>query len=1214
MEDLELDVNFMINNPQMKAQANQAKAEILGIANTAEVAGKRISESLSPKLTGKGIIDDLKAKLEEARKVASSAANETTIEIANDKIQQYEKELKRLSVIGRQGFDDLGNAIAEGVEKPIGRLQRLQKLAQIYSNGSATTNNSELLEKYNRKLQETQVLINQTQNVGKVGFDKMGNAIQNNGNIVSKLWAGLYKVANILPGLGVAGLLAFGLDPLIAYLSKLDMFKKKVDEAQLSANGFTKSLEGGGEYAKAVSNVTKLNVTIELARKGLYDQKAVVDLYNESIGKTAGAVKNLDEVEKGMADNAKNYVQMTLYKAAAENVLEEAGRKAAEAAKERNKSDAESVPFILSNTKGLSDGKGGDFYKKAAKNARERAALAIEAESKPLEAIAEDLFKKAGEFADKMGGKLGLDKTKTTKTDATIEAAANLQQRVFEVNEEYARKSKTKDEEELQALRDKFEKIAKEVEKFNRNPKNKVKVDGSGLDVTLGKAIEDLTFRQDTEKLKVSLEKQKGLFAEYEEYKKNFGEKAAKERFAKELDTNKTYLQTVQEEYIKLNSKQAKTLTGAEKERLEFLGKSLETATKDKRKVDDEQYKIALDAAKTYSEKLLEIDKDYNMKVKALKENNGLTTDRLKVLDDERKKAVDSAKDEALQKTAIYKQLAVDTIEMTRTQVKAQIEILKGLLEESDVQLPNELRERLERELGNLEVVMKLGIDQANLEQLKARYKNLVNEIGLVDEFGQSLLSETERKRVIQALTDIKQRIKAIDASGDGKVTWTDKITKAFEYLQGSTEEVAKGLQNDLGRLGSTFGGLANEVGQYNSELANSLNSLSQLVNVGASAAQSVAGFASGDIISGVSGAIGAIGGIITMVSNLNQKYDQFYKNIIEGERKYQEALLARQLLEAQTNPIKYKALASEFNLLTKEVKAYNEEYAKIFNDLQFQSYVDYVVKEKAFWITISNQEIMASLKGKTFEDLKKLLAEDRLRGATKEMVERLVELEQKGYDAQKALNDLAKQMAELFTGTTSDALTDSLLQMFREGKTGVQDLADFFEQTMKDAALSMFKNKVLAEAMEKFYEEFSKSTEGGNLDQSKIANLKLLFDSLVQGANTQFQAIQQITGLNLVNGTATAGNTSTGLTGQIQRSITEATGSELAGLFRSFYDISKKTFSVESEGLSVMRQQANSLMAIEQNTANTVTEVKNAVVELRKIRANSDISYDRGW
>lgn len=1208
MDNLELNIDFKINNPELKVASAQAKAEIQGVANTAEQAQKRVQENLNnavnpqSKASQSGILEGLKKQLSEANAIKEKATSTTTIEIANAKIQQYEREIKRLSLIGRQGFDDLGNAIADGVEKPIGRLQKLQKLAQLYSNASASSNNPELIEKYNKKLQQTQIEIGRVQNVGKTGFDQFGNSIEKSGGALSKVWAGLSKIAYIIPGLGIAGIFNIALEGLIKLASELDLFKSKLTESDLVAKGFTDSLSGGGEYAKAVMQVAKLRVEFDLVRQKQYDGKSALDEYNKSLGLVTGTVKTLQEAEVALGKNAEAYIKMTLYKAAAQQILDESGKKAAEAAKKRAEDENESLNWMQSFSKYVNE-KTNNFFNPVvkdwspiAKKRREEAAKQIEEEAAPLEQIALNLLKKADEEAKKMGSVLGaiVEPPKKDKIDATVKAAENLQRQVFEINEEYARKSKTKDEEELQAVRDRFLKISDEVEKFNKNPKNKVKVDGTGLENTKKKAIDDLTFRQDTEKLKVSLDAQKGLWEQYENYKKEFGEERAKERFGKELDLSKSYLSIVESEYDKLSNKSAESLTGAEKERLDALKKLLDVAKLDKLKADDETFKTALEASKTYNDKLLEIEKEFEKKRNELAKNKADSPERLVELDRNRKLAIEAAKDEALQKTAIYQKLTVDIVEMTKKQVEAQLKVLKELLNNANV--PDELKKSIEGDAKALEVTLKIGVEQGNLYSLKQRMIDLKQELNSTDKDGKSIISDKERKRILAALAEIQAKIKLVDKNGDGKITWSDKLLKNFEYLEGTSQEVAEGLARDMGRLGASFKEASENVGGANTEIGYLLSQLGDVVNAGAQAASAFASFASGDIIGGIASTLSLLSGLFTFINGNEQKRQEAIQNAIKGEMQYQDLLRQRALDTVKLNKTTLAGIEAEIKL-RKEQQAQNaSESADLLKQIQSYSLLGFKL-----------------LAGKSTADLEKLLLQGTFDNQLKIYVERLIELQKQGIETEVALRDLAKQLNEIFTGTTADTLTDSLLEMFKEGKTGVKDFADFFEQTMKDAALSIFKNKILAEAMDKFYTEFTKATEGGNLDQSKIASLKLLFDGLVSGANAQFSALQQVTGLNLVN-SSTSGSASSGLTGQIQRSITEATGSELAGLFRSQYDISKKIFGVGSESLIVIRQQAVTLLAIERNTFDTVTELKGAVVELKKIRSNSDISWDRGF
>lgn len=1227
--DLEINVDFMINSPDAKRALNEVKNEINGVANQADTAGKRLNENINNIIDpnkSKGLITDLKSKIAEAKKIAESATSELSIELANAKIQQYEKQLSRLAVIGKQGFDDMGNQIADAVDKPTGRIEKLQYLIQKYSDFVKKSDNEDQITKYNGKIQEAQSEVERLSNIGKEGFDALGKKIENSGGALGKFYSKLNMIANIIPGLGIAGLLGLFLEPLMEFISKLDIFKEKLTEVQIEANAFAKALAGGGEYAKAVIETEKLRVQFDLVRKGQYDAKTALEEYNKSIGLVTGQVKTLSEAETALSKNADAYVKMTLYKAAAQQILEESGQKAAEAAKKRAEDEFESLNWMQKFSKYVSEKTNNFFnpvvtdWKPIAQKRREQAAQEIEKEAEPLANIARDLLKKADDEAKKMGTILGkvVSPPKQSEIDKAINAAESLQRQIFELEQEYNRKRLSKDEDEVQAIRDKFEKISKEVIKFNSNPKNKIKVDGSSLDATRDKAIEDLTFKQNTEKLKIELERQKGLYAEYEAYKKDFGEKAANQRYAKELATNKTYIDLVQSEYEKLSTKQAETLTGGEKERLDYLKKTLEVAKKERQKTDDEQYKQALGAAQTYTDKLVNIEKDYQTKLKALKDNGGLTSERLKVLEDEKNRSIESAKDEALQKLSIYKKLNEDVIQLTSKQIKTQIEVIRELLKISNI--PTELRAKLETQLQSLSGKVSIGVDQSYLNDLENRYKDLVKLIGSTDSLGNSLLSEAERKRLVSSLIEIKTKIKEIDANGDGQITAYDKLAKRFDYLKGSSKELAEGLNRDLQITVGIFDQLGSAVSQFDADIGNGIKTIGQMVNALGKAAEAKQQIKDGNLLEGITSAIGAanfVFGVFGELAKAAKSVDDFYANAIKGERAYQDLLKQRALDNIKANQTNYNGILSEFELRKQQLADYQKEFKSIMDSLQDKSYVLEQYVSKILFIPTGTYKIYDTLAGKSFEQLQQLLMQGKLEGEVKTLVERLVELEQKGYDTQKAMAQLAQQMAEIFTGTTVDGLADSLLEMFKAGKTGVQDLADFFEETMQNAALSIFKNKILAEAMDKFYTEFSKATMDGGLDQSKIANLKLLFDSLVQGANTQFNALQQVTGLNLVTGAGTTGSNSNSLSGQIQRNITEATASELAGLARSYYDISKKNYGVGVDSLAVIRQNATYLLAIQNNTAKTVDKLEDVVTELKTVSKNtksSNSAYDNGW
>ena len=122
---------------------------------------------------------------------------------------------------------------------------------------------------------------------------------------------GAKQLANIIPGLGISTLLLLASDALI------DLAKSFLKTSEAAAKNSDIIADAGKEYQSAVSNVNQLKTEIGLAKDGFLSKDAVVKHYNETIGKTTGFVKNLDEAEQALNKNADAYIKFTLLKAAA---------------------------------------------------------------------------------------------------------------------------------------------------------------------------------------------------------------------------------------------------------------------------------------------------------------------------------------------------------------------------------------------------------------------------------------------------------------------------------------------------------------------------------------------------------------------------------------------------------------------------------------------------------------------------------------------------------------------------------------------------------------------------------------------------------------------------------------------------------------------------------------------------------------------------------
>lgn len=128
------------------------------------------------------------------------------------------------------------------------------------------------------------------------------------------------------------------------FISNMFGARKAIDQARAAQEGFNESLKSD-EFKDAIKNVLELRNAVELANDGLISQDDAVRRYNETIGQTAGELQTLSEVEQFLADNANQYIQFTLNKAAANLQLAKAAEVAAKIQEDSTKHASEFVTF-----------------------------------------------------------------------------------------------------------------------------------------------------------------------------------------------------------------------------------------------------------------------------------------------------------------------------------------------------------------------------------------------------------------------------------------------------------------------------------------------------------------------------------------------------------------------------------------------------------------------------------------------------------------------------------------------------------------------------------------------------------------------------------------------------------------------------------------------------------------------------------------------------
>ncbi len=127
-----------------------------------------------------------------------------------------------------------------------------------------------------------------------------------------------------LISLTITGLTVFG--PKLWELAKgLFGSKEAFDASRESIKLYYEAFKNSS-YVQAINDVNQLRTNIDLYHKGLISGEQVVKQYNETLGKTTGEIKNINQAETFLINNSKAYIKMMYLKAAATLAQEEAAK------------------------------------------------------------------------------------------------------------------------------------------------------------------------------------------------------------------------------------------------------------------------------------------------------------------------------------------------------------------------------------------------------------------------------------------------------------------------------------------------------------------------------------------------------------------------------------------------------------------------------------------------------------------------------------------------------------------------------------------------------------------------------------------------------------------------------------------------------------------------------------------------------------------------
>lgn len=1172
-----IDVDFIINSEEVKRDAARVKEEITGVAVTAEQVTER---------TSKKVREELSQTTKTVKEETVTATKET---------QKLNQELEKSAAnLGNQGkaatqakaqWNGLGNSISQ-----IGReLPAFTYSAQ--TGFMAVANNIPILVDEIARLRAANSAAAASGAATIPIWKAIGAAIFSWGTIIS---------------LAITLVTVYGKE-IGNFIKGLFSFKDAADEAARAQGAMSEAFKSS-EVASAIEGVIDLKTNLQLAKDGMIDKKTVIDQYNESIGKTTTLATTLAEVEDGIAKNADNYVKATLYKAAAEVSRKEAAEKMLELIKEQNRIEEEltKAPEKIANASTFTSGTiGGNIFsdKQIQIQAEKDLNKAKEDNLKLQEKELENANKIDKVFKDKIAD-LGIEFDKPSGVEKASNSILNARQQLLDkiaaIDAEYARKSFSKDEEELQALRDKFGKVRDLVERFNADPKNNAKrIDLTGLDATENQAVADLSFRQETDRMAKEITKQKQLFQEFEAYKVQFGAEKAKEAYGEQIGAYESYMDYLrglidnnQDTYSAITLGKA---SGGQTERYKLLEKEAEAANEVNEKINQK----ILAENQTFQNRLQVMEDNYQAARLRLIEQGKY--DEAEVLRVKHEEEVGKLSDAQLQKTEAYKNFFRNVQRMTVANARVLIA---------------EMDEEIKHHQGSAE-------ELAKIEERKARLLRLIRRQSLED-----------ISKITGALGGLGQSLSELgDATGrgglaeigglmSGLASGVNDLLVAFDDDASQADVIAAGI-NGIVKMVDMLAGAARRRREAEEEYYRSVIGFQNDYNL--SLNEQIR--------------LQSILGESVFLKDYEGRMKDGVSAAMDAAKKYQDAMAAlsgAQVKSGQKNAIDWgnvgkgagagaaagAAIGSVVPVIGTAIGAIagaiTGAFAGLFGGKKkkdtflplLQEYPE-LLQQSEDGITRINRELAENLIQNNLVDEK-----------TKDILQNILDWDDALEEARKQIRDVVSELA----GSLGGDMRNALVQAFRDGEDAAKAMGKTVEKVLEDILSQLIFNRIFAKAFKDLEEEMIASQDVGG-DGNWVDDFERFFKTSQalgeqwEQAMKDAQAQAAASGFNIFNPDSSPAKKE-GLTGGIQR-ITEETGQELAGLFRGFYDITKRSFQLSEARYSLEQRHYESIIQmlmimakIEQHTGQTVLEMQSAVVELKKIAKNTksgQSSWDLG-
>lgn len=751
-------------------------------------------------------------------------------------------------------------------------------------------------------------------------------------------------------------------------------------------------------------------------------------------------------------------------------------------------------------------------------------------------------------------------------------------------------------ESSTQKVLDKYIELNKEAVKLGMNTQKINELQKQELEV--------VNYKADTNSLKEELERRKELYTEFEKVKKDTSEQYATEMYSNLIDLSKDYYDTLSDELDKIDTKD---MTAKEKDRYNVLMKMLVDYGADKSKQEREQLAKFISDTESTQEKLLKLKNEYESnRLKLTEMYSGKELElRLGVLEKEYKTGFYSLSDSVKADADKY----IDALDIisgaTKNQVEKQIIELNKFLK-SNVDLSAEQRKATEKVLTELNnSLISAPLDTSKTSSAVAN----VN----------AQIDQTKRKIAELKLAREKEEASNYASHQDflNKVAETDS---AIALLENRLEDlhVSKlgALGEDIGNLGGKFVTFGNSLRDINPHLSDLFTTLGQGMQIAESVSKAVVAIGGaikdggGTGGSGTAEAIGAglevVGSIMNIFGSISaktkqerQKFLRWQQDVYKGELEYQALLRKRKYDSIDQNLPTKDLIESQMDALKKDIpeveRAYMEQLEKIQKD--GEQILDRW-RSSSFWRTKTKTK-WGDLVGVDYDELEKLYVTEKLEGDTKLWFEELQKVKEEMDAIGLSLEDLARQMDELMTGTNWQQLSSTFADMFANGTNDAIKFGETLEDVIRGAIVAGFKANYIDKEMQALFDNLAEISLDGELSQGEIDQFRKDAEQRFDYLNKTWE--QLVGGLDIDFGEQLGGDARDSV-----KRITETQADRLTGITTGIQNetiqirnLTQNVFDAFLLSNNLLNSSFEQLKQIEANTrrtADNTSEIKDAI------------------